>query len=146
MFAKSLGATCNMENLNLFIINSNMSLGIIIERSCCQNAVTLWAATIMALYNNKTLSQDQPCGPHLRSSKVPKIIFAIDQPCHFVQFTREERITKLGGVKIAQSLRDALFGLSMHKGGVRGAKAGNHPEGLGWVGGDTLGNKVQVTS
>lgn len=45
----------------------------------------------------------------------------------------EGRETKLGGVTIASRLWDTLFSLSIQKGGVRGAKAGNHPEGKGGV-------------
>lgn len=91
---------------------------------------------------------EQPFGPH---ALIPNFIvfffffLAIDRPCHFVHFTRS-RTTKLGGVKIAPRHWEVLFGLSIQKGGVTSAEAGNHPGGRGWRGGGTLRNKVQVTS
>lgn len=93
---------------------------------------------------------EQPCGPHALIPKLPENVFFLQLIGPVILYISQEegggRTTKLGGVKIASRLRDVLFSLSIQKGGVRGAEAGNHPRGRGWGGGGTLRNKVQVTS
>lgn len=145
-----LSYTSNMDNLNLFLIINNMSLYIKSERSCCHSAVTLWAATIMAHNNNKAFSLlwNSPVGlMHLFQSSQNIFLQLISPVILYIsQNEGGGRTTKLGGVKIALRLWDALYSLSIQKGGVRGAEAGNHLRGRGWRGGGTLRNKVRVTS
>lgn len=145
-----LSNTSSMEDLNLVMIINNASLCIKSERSCCHSAVTLWAATIMAHNNNKALSLlwNSPVGHmHLFQSSRNIFLQLISPVISCIsQKQGGGRTTKLGGVKIAFRLWDALFCLSIQKGGVRGAEAGNHPKGQGWGGGGMLRNKVQVTS
>lgn len=149
--------TYSIEDLSLFVIINNTSFSLNLKGA---------VVTVLSRYgcNHNGRQQqwvvrsfvEQPYGLHsFFFLRVPKILFLfffsffleLISPVilHISQEEGGVRITKLRGVKIALRLWDALFSVSIQKGGVRGAEAGNHPEGWGWRGGGTLWNKVQVT-
>lgn len=93
---------------------------------------------------------EQPHGPHARTPKFPQNYFFLS---HFLQldFTDCTRRGTGGGQDKARRCKNSLEASGcivlvwMQKGGVRGSKAGNHPQGRGWGRAAMLKNKVRVT-
>lgn len=74
---------------------------------------------------------EHPCGLQAFIPKSPNYVLQLIGPAilYISEKEGDGRTTKLGGVKPASRLRDALFRLSIQKGGVRRVEAWELPQG-----------------